>query len=207
VHRQIIALIKSHILNNQIFFQINRQFKMSYICFFDLIPVELLDTIFTYFFAQEILHSFSELTSLESIFSNLHKLIKLHSVSFNRNTTRYIFRGLETDGVNEVNRISSLICNSYILIIPRLNRLHLGTSEQLKTIKFPYLLQLKLEKCSMDDLKTILLQASLLKSLDICLEKCELICNFTVTSTQFTRLHLTIDMLQMIFLMYKNGKI
>jgi hypothetical protein len=35
---------------------------MSYICFFDLIPVELLDTIVTYFFAHEILHSFSDVS-------------------------------------------------------------------------------------------------------------------------------------------------
>lgn len=244
---------------------------MARVCFFDLIPVELLHSIFTYFFAHEIFqifpdisdhvndclsnycsyrvnlqsiqlsdyflicrhiqpeqimhlkisddnntpgiseHFFSqfnierlihlqslilsriEMISLESIFANLHKLPQLRSLLFNHSTTRYINRGQKTDGINEIYRISAEIFNNYPLIIPRLNRLHLSNGEHLKTIQLPYLLQLKLEKCSMNDLRAIFLHASSLQSLDICVKNEELISDFILKSTQFTRLHLTIE--------------
>jgi hypothetical protein len=251
---------------------ISTEFKtMPRICLFDLIPIELLYILFTYFFAHEILHSFSDISdyvnsclltysayrldlqsiqkshfdhiyrrirpeqviflklsddnntpglskhffshfqieqftqlrsltlleiemySLESILFNLHKLAQLRSLSFNGNTTRHISHEFKLDYFIETNRISLETCNRYPLIISRLNRLHLNSGECLKYIQFPYLLHLKLEESSVDELKTIFLRIPSLISLDICLKDEETIVNFVLISIRFTRLHLRFD--------------
>ncbi len=79
------------------------------------------------------------------------------------------------------------------MIISQLNRLHLISSECLQSIQFPYLVHLKLEECSMNDLKTIFIRTPSLISLDICLKSEETIGNLVLRSSRFTRLHLRFD--------------
>ncbi|CAF1299496.1 unnamed protein product [Adineta steineri] len=264
---------------------------MNCICLFDLLPIELLHILFNYFWAHEILYTFSdvsdymnavlrtystyrldlksieifhfnlicrliraeqviylrfsddnntpglseqflsrfqiehftqirslvldaiEITSIESIFSNLHRLDQLHSLLYNSSMIRYVNRGERTDRSNEINRILRNVRESYMLIAPQLTHLHLRKSILTKTIQFPNLLRLKLEKCSMKDLRIIFLHAPLLKSLDVSIQNEEPTCDFILKSIQFTRLHmkvknilLSMDIIEQFILKFPNLK-
>jgi len=111
-----------------------------------------------------------EIKSLKSIFSHLHTLTELRSLSFNIETIRHTFPAWNGDYSNESNRLKSFISTIYTRVLPQLNRICLNNSNDLISIPLPHLRQLKLAKISFDDLKIIFQNSPQLKSLDICVD-------------------------------------
>ncbi|CAF1040046.1 unnamed protein product [Adineta steineri] len=242
-------------------------------CFFDLLPVELLHTLFSYFLAHEILFTFSdindyvnsvllaytayrvnfesigrnyfdlicrrirpeqiillklsdnkdtpglselffsrfqiaqftqlrsitlieiELESMQSIFSKLHKLNKLRSLSFNVDLIREKYPTRTSQYPNISNKINLRLLNAYSRILPRLTHLYLHSGDVLQSIPLLHLYYLKLDKCTLDELEIIVRNAPQLQSLNICLEFDTLKSDVSLISSHLTQLNLTINKL------------
>ncbi|CAF0940273.1 unnamed protein product [Adineta steineri] len=240
-------------------------------CFFDLLPVQLLHTLFSYFLAYEILLTFSgindyvnsvllaytayrvnfesirrtnfdlichrirpeqiillklsdnrdtpglsevffsrfqieqftqlrsitlneiEFESMESIFSNLHKLNKLRSFSFNADLIRRKYPPRTSQYSNISNKINLRLLNAYSRILPRLTHLYLHSGDVLQSIPLSHLYYLKLDKCTLDELEIIIRNAPQLQSLNICLELDTSKSDISLISSHLTQLNLTIN--------------
>ncbi|CAF0873144.1 unnamed protein product [Adineta steineri] len=239
-------------------------------CFFDLLPVELLHTLFSYFLAHEILLTFFDINdyvnsvllaytayrvnfesirrtsfdlichrirpeqiillklsdnkdtpglselffsrfqiaqftqlrsitlieiefeSMESIFSNLHKLNKLRSFSFNVDLIREKYPVRTNRYSNIVNKINLLLLNAYSRILPQLTHLYLHNGDVLQSIPLPCLYYLKLDKCTLDELEIIVRNAPQLQSLDISLKFDTSKSDICLISSHLTQLNLKI---------------
>jgi hypothetical protein len=221
---------------------------MAYkICFFDLLPVEILHILFSYFLAHEILFSISnvsdhvdaillayssyrlnfksipklnfdlichqikpdqvlsltlsdssatpgqselflfrfrieqfirlqsltlfyiELDSLESIFSDLNKLNHLRSFSFHAKNVMKKYRTWAFDFPTITGRLNDLISETYVQVLPKLNRLSLSDGIALRMIPLPYLRYLALTQSTISELQLIFTQMPELRSLNVCL--------------------------------------
>ena len=127
-----------------------------------------------------------EFKPLLSIFSNLHKLDKLRSLSFND----ALIRCRHPDKIDVV--YADLI-NSYIRIIHQLNYLDLDSASILMSIPAPHVHYLKLCTCAPNDLKTIFQNTPQLKSLTTCLDMDLLKFEFNFPSNQLIHLNLKIE--------------
>jgi hypothetical protein len=100
--------------------------------------------------------------SLKWIFPNLYKLNLLRSLTFLDTT--------EDSNQYQTTKIQLFIYESFTQIMPRLNRIHLMNGTFLSSIPFPYLRHLNLEKCSINDLKTLFQHSNQLRSFTLCLD-------------------------------------
>lgn len=134
-----------------------------------------------------------EFESLEAIFLSLDKLKQLTVLSFNDHTITHKYPLWSHNYSNTSDRINPLLLDTYSLILPRLNQLHLNNSIHLTNIPFTNLRHLKLERCFIDDLKAIFQNAPELKSLDICLSVEKPNLDMNLPSSQLIRLKLVIQ--------------
>lgn len=134
-----------------------------------------------------------EFESLETIFCSLDKLKQLNALSFNDHTIQRKYPLCSHNYSNTDDRIKSLLFDTYSLILPQLNQLHLNNSNNLTNIPLSNLRYLKLEKCCIGDLKAIFQSAPELKSLDICLYLENPNLEMNLTSSQLIRLKLVIQ--------------
>ncbi len=156
---------------------------------------------FSYFQFEEFTHlRFLTLVKIEAhslvlVFSNLHKLKQLSSLSFDIFLIKFEWQNLNGSywHPNERRQKNSIILNGYTRILPYLNRLHVGDNLGLACTPLPELRNLKLKKCWHNELKDILQHAPLLESLDVCLELEYSTMEITLVSSQLTRLRLTIE--------------
>ncbi|CAF0924711.1 unnamed protein product [Adineta steineri] len=102
--------------------------------------------------------------SLKWIFPNLYKLNLLRSLTF------LDFLITEHPYQHQTTEMQSLIYESFAQIVPRLNRIHLTNGTFLSSIPCPYLRHLNLEKCSINDLKTVFQHSNQLRSFFLCLD-------------------------------------
>jgi hypothetical protein len=231
---------------------------MPHYCFFDRLPVELLQTLFGYFLAHEILLAFSDISdyvnsvlrsysdyqldlksirkihfdlicrhirpeqvislilsdaddieqftqlrsltliqikidSLKMIFSNLHKLSQLRSISFDIEMIRHKYPAWNNDYSNESNRLKPLLLDTYTIVLPQLSRICQSNSSDLVSILFPNLRHLKLTKFSSVELETISQNSRQLKSLHLCLYMNRTNSEFILPVNQLIRLNLKIE--------------
>jgi hypothetical protein len=251
-------------------------------CWLDLLPVELLYTLFTYFLAHEILFTFSDVSdyinailltysayrldfksirksdfdlvcqyirpeqvlsltlsddndtpdqselffsrfsieeftqlqsltlikieykSIKSIFTNLHKLDRLHFLSFNDDTIRHRYPAWNDDYSNESNQLKAFLLNIYTRVLPQLTQVYLRRSADLTLTPLPCLRHLKLETCTKHELETIFQRAPQLTSLDICLNTNTLNPEYLSPSNQLIRLNLKIESIKSNIFICKN---
>jgi hypothetical protein len=126
-----------------------------------------------------------EFDSLKLIFSNLHKLVQLCSLSFDDRSIRYQY-------LPQIKPVPYCLTNFITSRLPQLNRLHLNSDNFLTSILFPHIRHLKLEKCSSYELKTIFQHASQLKSLRVCLDLHGSNFKLTLPSNPLTQISLEI---------------
>ena len=135
-----------------------------------------------------------EVESIKNIFSNLYKLEQLRSLSFESDSiiSKYppscdgIFQGRHRQWY-------SIVLDSYRQILPNLTRLRLSHVFNLADISFSQLRQLKLTRCSQDELRQVIQSAPHLQSLSVGLELDQPNMKITIASSQLTRLRLTIQ--------------
>jgi hypothetical protein len=149
------------------------------------------------FFSRFQIEQFTQLQSLTMIniedksvkwvFPNLYQLNLLRSLTLLDSTTEHPNQYQKTE-------IQSLIYEGFTQIMPRLNRLHLMNGTFLSSIPLPYLRHLNLEKCSINDLKTLFQHSNQLRSFSLCLDM-----HYSSTFDQISfpiqliRLHLKIE--------------
>ena len=134
-----------------------------------------------------------EFESLEPIFSNLDKLKQLKALSFNDSTIKFKYPLKPHTYSSEYDQIILLILNTYFSVLPQLTRLYFNNGTTLTRLPLSNLRHLKLERCFIDDLKTIFHNAPELKSLDICLNLEDPNLTTNLTSSQLIRLKLKIQ--------------
>ncbi|CAF4160077.1 unnamed protein product, partial [Adineta steineri] len=244
---------------------------MRRISFFDILPVEILHTLFTYFLAHEVLFSFLDVSdyvnnvilaysayqvdlksirkthfdlicqhirpeqiislrlsddkdtpglselffsrfqieqfihlrslklieieyeSMDSIFSYLHQLKQLRSFSFNVDSIRQKYPTRTNSYLNMWNQVNLLLSNTYLRVLPQITYLYLHNGNVLHSIPLPVVYHLKLDKCSLDDLKVIFKNAPEIQSLNICLKLETPTLNISsISSPPLTKLNLKI---------------
>jgi hypothetical protein len=136
-----------------------------------------------------------EAHSLVLIFSDIHKLEKLRSLSFDISLIKFEWQNLKWlyTSPGERAQKNSMILNNYKQILPYLNRLHVGDNLGLTCTPMPQLRHLKLTKCWYNQLKDIFQHALFLESVDVCLELEYSVMQITLASSQLIRLRLTIE--------------
>ncbi|CAF1426921.1 unnamed protein product, partial [Adineta steineri] len=107
---------------------------------------------------------------MDSIFSYLHQLKQLRSFSFNVDSIRQKYPTRTNSYFNMLKQINLLLSDTYLRVLPQITYLYLHNGDVLHSIPLPVLYHLKLDKCSLDDLKAIFKNAPELQSLNICLE-------------------------------------
>lgn len=133
-----------------------------------------------------------EYESLKNIFFNLNKLKQLKSLSFELySITHKYLPSCNSIGIQN-RQLRTILFDSYIQILPRLNRLYLSDACYIRTIKFLQLHHLKLAYCQYDELKDIIQHAPFLESLNVRLELDHSNMQNSLASSQLIRLHLTI---------------
>jgi hypothetical protein len=156
---------------------------------------------FSHFQLEEFTHLRSltlvkiEAHSLVLVFSHLHKLKQLSSLSFQIFLMKFEWQNLKGSYwyPNQRRPRISIILNDYTRILPYLNRLHVDDSLGLACTPLPELRHLKLTKCWHNELKDIFQHAPLLESLDVCLKLEYSTMEITLVSSQLTRLRLIIE--------------
>ena len=123
-----------------------------------------------------------EAKSLKWIFPNLSKLKLLRSLTF-----------LDLNVIYQSNDIQSLVNESFKQFPFHLNRIHLTDGTLLSSISVASLRYLKLEKCSINDLKTLFQRSTQLQSLSICLNMYSSTSDLILFPIQLIRLHLKIQ--------------
>jgi hypothetical protein len=108
-----------------------------------------------------------EYDSIKSIFTNIDKLDRLRSFSFDASTVRHRYPAWNDDYRNESKRLGMFLQDSYVKLLPRLSHLNLNNTKIPSDISMPCLRYLTLGKSSFTELTFILQQASQLQSLTI----------------------------------------
>ncbi|UJR19825.1 hypothetical protein I4U23_022958 [Adineta vaga] len=134
-----------------------------------------------------------EYESVELILSNLHKLDQLHSFSFNVNSIRKKYPTRSNHYTDISKKIDLLLSSIYPRVLPQVNRLYLHSGHVLHSIVLLSLHYLKLDTCSLDELKVIFKNALQLQSLAICLKLQTPNLDISSTSSRLTRLDLKIE--------------
>ncbi|CAF0840521.1 unnamed protein product [Adineta steineri] len=124
--------------------------------------------------------------SLKWIFLNLSKLKSLRSLTFLVTMTRKEYQ-------NQIYNVQSLVHESFTKNIPRLHRIHMIDGMFLSSMPFAYLRHLHLEKCSINDLKTLFQHSTQLRSLSLCLNMHSSTSDLILFPVQLIRLHLKIE--------------
>lgn len=154
---------------------------------------------FSHFRLEEFIHLRSltlikiEFESFEAIFVNLSKLKHLKALSFNNDTCRSKYPLRLRNNSDACDQINLLLSNTFSLIFPQLNRLHLNILINWTTISLSNVRHLKLELCFIDDLNPIFQNAPKLKSLDIVLYVVKPIDEMNFTISQLIQLKLVIQ--------------
>jgi hypothetical protein len=134
----------------------------------DVLPIELLHMVFTYFLAHEILDTFSDISDYvnASLLSYLAYRLDLQSIH-----------------KSHFDLVCRRICPEQVVFLklsdddntPGLSHnFRPSKDNKVGFVIISNLLQLKIKECSMDELKTAFLHAPLFKSIDICLKNGEL---------------------------------
>ncbi|CAF4254572.1 unnamed protein product, partial [Adineta steineri] len=136
----------------------------------------LSELFFSRFQIQQFMHLRSlklieiEYESMDSIFSYLHQLKQLRSFSFNVDSIRQKYPTRNDSYLNMFDQMNLILSNTHLRVLPQITYLYLHNGNVLHSIPLPDLYHLKLDKCSLDDLKTIFKNAPEIQSLNICLK-------------------------------------
>ena len=134
-----------------------------------------------------------EFESLKDIFSDLDKLQQLNSLSFEIYSTTHKYLPSCNSMRTQMIQLRTILLDLYTRVLPRLTRLCVSDASNLRSIPLSQLCHLKLASCQHDELKHIIQHAPLLRSLDVHLTLEHPHAEITLTSSQLTRLRLTID--------------
>ena len=146
---------------------------------------------FTYFRMEQFIRLQSltlleiEHNSLQSIFSDLHKLTRLRALSFNGQTARY-------EHSPQGPPSSFVVKDEDIRPLSQLNRLHLTNCTMLPLTTFPHLRHVKIEGCFANEFQRILQHASKLISLSVNVNLSRSIFKFSLSNNRLRELRLKI---------------
>jgi hypothetical protein len=134
-----------------------------------------------------------EFESLEYILTNLYKLKRLRSFSFDIQATRYKYSVDNNDYLNRSDKLSSLLLSNSDQLLPQLNRVYLNNINIFSPTTLQCIRHLKLVKCSPFEAEAIFAYIPTLKSLDIRLDMNSLDWWLMLQCNQLIRLNINFD--------------